>query len=115
LDLIGTVVLPAALLLTVYLIFASMVTHIDSRPLLMLLATLGLPGLSIIFITGKPSYIMWMLIYFCSLPVWNFVLPLYAFWKFDDFSWGETRRVDGDDVEHGVVDGEYHVGSVVLK
>lgn len=33
-----------------------------------------------------------MLIYLVSLPIWNFVLPTYAFWKFDDFSWGDTRK-----------------------
>jgi chitin synthase len=36
-----------------------------------------------------------MLIYLFALPVWNFLLPLYAFWHFDDFSWGETRYVEG--------------------
>jgi len=36
------------------------------------------------------------MIYLLALPVWNFILPLYAFWHFDDFSWGETRKVDGE-------------------
>lgn len=27
------------------------------------------------------------------MPVFYFVLPLYAFWHMDDFSWGETRKV----------------------
>jgi chitin synthase len=25
-----------------------------------------------------------MLIYLLALPVWNFVLPVYAFWHFDE-------------------------------
>ena len=37
-----------------------------------------------------------MLIYLLALPIWNFVLPAYAFWHFDDFSWGETRLVEGE-------------------
>lgn len=37
-----------------------------------------------------------MFIYLLSLPIWNGILPLYAFWKFDDFSWGETRRTEGE-------------------
>lgn len=30
-----------------------------------------------------------------ALPIWNFVLPIYSFWHFDDFTWGETRKLDG--------------------
>jgi chitin synthase len=37
-----------------------------------------------------------MLVYLISLPIWNFVLPTYAYWKFDDFSWGETRKTAGE-------------------
>jgi hypothetical protein len=32
-----------------------------------------------------------------ALPIWNFVLPIYSFWHFDDFTWGETRKVNGGD------------------
>jgi hypothetical protein len=45
-----------------------------------------------------------MFIYLLALPVWNFVLPVYAFWHFDDFSWGQTRMVEGEskkDAAHG--------------
>lgn len=31
-----------------------------------------------------------------GLPIWNFILPVYAFWHFDDFSWGQTRQVEGE-------------------
>lgn len=40
-------------------------------------------------------------IYMLSLPIWNFVLPLYAFWHFDDFSWGQTRQVEGEKKDRG--------------
>jgi len=30
-----------------------------------------------------------------AIPFFSFALPLYAFWHFDDFSWGNTRRVAG--------------------
>jgi chitin synthase len=42
---------------------------------------------------------MWMLIYLLSLPIWNFVLPTYAYWKFDDFSWGDTRKTANEKVK----------------
>jgi hypothetical protein len=32
-----------------------------------------------------------------ALPIWNFILPIYSFWHFDDFTWGETRKVNGGD------------------
>ncbi|KAI9324475.1 DEK C terminal domain-containing protein [Zopfochytrium polystomum] len=31
------------------------------------------------------------------MPVTGFYVPLYAFWHFDDFSWGNTRVVTGED------------------
>jgi chitin synthase len=36
-----------------------------------------------------------------ALPVWQFFLPLYAFWHFDDFTWGQTRLLQGAPVETG--------------
>ncbi|KAJ2738343.1 hypothetical protein GGI20_006289 [Coemansia sp. BCRC 34301] len=37
-----------------------------------------------------------MFIYLLAYPLWSFVLPIYSFWHFDDFSWGNTRVVVGD-------------------
>jgi len=40
----------------------------------------------------------------------------YAFWKFDDFSWGETRKVSGDkDNGHDEEDGEFDSDKIVMK
>ena len=44
----------------------------------------------------SPSHVIWLVIYLIFLPVWNFLLPAYSFWHFDDFSWGETRRIEGE-------------------
>ncbi len=57
---------------------------------------LRLPAVLIVVTAHSWSYVMWMFIYLMSLPFWNFVLPTYAFWKFDDFSWGETRKTAGE-------------------
>jgi chitin synthase len=57
---------------------------------------LGLPAVLIVVTAHNWSYVGWMFIYLISLPVWNFILPTYAYWKFDDFSWGETRKTDGE-------------------
>lgn len=58
-----------------------------------------------------------MLIYLVSLPIWNFVLPAYAFWKFDDFSWGDTRKTAGDKVKKAGIEyqGEFDSSKITMK
>lgn len=94
-DLLGTVVLPIAIVLTYMLIIDMALTPPKSFdqaiPLMLLIAVLGLPGVLILITTRKVVYVAWMFIYLLALPVWNLILPVYAFWHFDDFSWGETR------------------------
>ncbi|KAL9538522.1 hypothetical protein MBANPS3_010869 [Mucor bainieri] len=94
-DLISSIVLPAAiLLLLAFFVNLGFTDSPQYQPLFILLATLGLPALLILLTAKKVSYIGWMAIYILALPIWNFVLPIYSFWHFDDFSWGETRKVN---------------------
>ena len=37
--------------------------------------------------------ISWMIFYILAIPAFSFSLPIYSFWKMDDFSWGQTRVV----------------------
>lgn len=81
-------------------------------------AVLGLPAVLILLATGKVVYVSWMLIYMLSLPIWNFVLPVYAYWHFDDFSWGQTRQVAGELRDKGHADkgtGTIEVNAVPLR
>ncbi|KAJ3030661.1 UNVERIFIED_CONTAM: hypothetical protein HDU68_008296 [Siphonaria sp. JEL0065] len=117
LELIGTVVLPVAVSLMFVLLVAAAFTG-PSLPLYMLLATIFLPGVLILCTTFEVEYIMWMIIYLGALPVWNFALPLYSFWHFDDFSWGETRKLaDEVSTTENPHDpgGEYRIGAVVTR
>ena len=52
-----------------------------------------------------------------SLPVWNFVLPTYAFWKFDDFSWGDTRKTAGEKTKKAGIEyeGEFDSSKITMK
>ncbi|ORX77173.1 hypothetical protein BCR32DRAFT_270823 [Anaeromyces robustus] len=96
-ELIGTVVLPAAVFVTYYLIgslFFSSTKNII--PLLLMLVIMALPAILISLTSREMKYILWMIIYLLALPVWNFILPVYSFWHFDDFSWGQTRLVEGE-------------------
>lgn len=108
-ELMGTIVLPIAITLTYSLIINSILhppkAFSDAIPLILLAAILGLPAILILATSRKISYVFWMLIYFVALPVWNFALPVYAFWHFDDFSWGETRKVEGEAKGAGHDDG----------
>jgi chitin synthase len=114
-------VLPVAIMLTFTLIITSILNpphdFAESIPLLMLAAILGLPAILILITTRKLIYITWMLVYLLALPIWNFVLPTYAYWHFDDFSWGETRKVEGESKgdDHGKKEGQFDRSKVPLK
>jgi chitin synthase len=81
-ELAGTLVLPAAIAFTFYVLGISIRNAIDPNmgpipviPLVLLLIILGLPGILIIVTSRKLAYVGWMLVYLLSLPVWNFILP----------------------------------------
>ncbi|TQS33491.1 hypothetical protein Golomagni_06162, partial [Golovinomyces magnicellulatus] len=117
-ELIGTLVLPAAIAFTFYVIITSIIHQpVQVIPLVLLGLILGLPGVLIIVTAHSWSYVIWMIIYLISLPIWNFVLPTYAFWKFDDFSWGETRKTSGDKAKKGGIEqqGEFDSSKITMK
>jgi chitin synthase len=119
-ELFGTVVLPAAMILTVLLI-VSLVTsdgpflQQSLLPLLTLLLVLFVPAILIVFATGRLVYLLWLIVYLLALPIWNLILPLYAFWHFDDFSWGKTREVTGGEDLHGKKTGEFDPNSIQMR
>ncbi|KAM5539900.1 hypothetical protein V8D89_006403 [Ganoderma adspersum] len=118
-ELAGTLVLPAAISFTIYLIVSSIIPGGPNTtiPLVLLAIVLGLPGLLIVITSRKVAYVGWMMVYLLSLPIWNGILPSYAFWHFDDFSWGQTRQVAGDKAEgnHGDKEGEFDSSHIVMK
>ncbi|KAG6917390.1 hypothetical protein DXG01_002769 [Tephrocybe rancida] len=117
-ELAGTLVLPAAIAFTLYLIVSSIIPGGPNTtiPLVLLAVVLGLPGLLIVVTSRKIAYVGWMLVYLLSLPIWNGILPAYAFWHFDDFSWGQTRKVEGaDKADTGDKDGEFDSTHIVMK
>lgn len=114
-ELFGTLVLPAAIIFTGILIASSIIIKPEWIPLVMLAGILGLPAILIFLTTWEICYIFWLFIYILSLPIWNFVLPVYSFWHFDDFSWGETRKIQGEDTAHGDGEGEFDISKISLK
>ncbi|KAF2154371.1 glycosyltransferase family 2 protein [Myriangium duriaei CBS 260.36] len=96
-DLFGTIILPATCVYLGWLIYR-VATHSGQFPLIsiiMLAAVYGLQAL-IFIIKRQWQHIGWMIIYILAFPIYSFVLPIYSFWKQDDFSWGNTRVVIGE-------------------
>ncbi|OKL58592.1 Chitin synthase D [Talaromyces atroroseus] len=117
-DLMGSLVLPVAISLTFYVVIKSIVSKpVQIIPLVLLALIWGLPGVLIIVTANRLVYVLWMAIYLASIPIWNFVLPVYSFWKFDDFSWGDTRKTAGDTGKggHGDVEGEFDSSKITMK
>jgi hypothetical protein len=121
LELFGTVVLPAAIIFTFFLIasiFQPQESFIKDTliPILMLFSILVLPSFLVLLTAQNPMYFFWMIIYLLALPIWNFVLPLYAFINFDNFTWGKTREVNGEEDEgHGKAGGAMNAKDIIMK
>ncbi|KAJ1330268.1 hypothetical protein BSLG_009583 [Batrachochytrium salamandrivorans] len=103
-DLLGTAVLPASLICTYYLIVKAILfrAYTDITTFLnlsLMIVTIFMPMFLVLLTGRRLNYIMWMLLYLLILPIWQIVFPVYSFWHFDDFSWGETRRVTDDSEE----------------
>ncbi|KAJ1723994.1 hypothetical protein LPJ53_001689 [Coemansia erecta] len=96
-DLVSTIVMPATVVYLGYLIYQLAVSTSDT-PLVsvyLLAAVYGLQALLFVF-KRQWQHIGWMIVYLLAMPVFSFFIPIYAFWHFDDFSWGNTRMVVGD-------------------
>ncbi|OZJ01437.1 hypothetical protein BZG36_05748 [Bifiguratus adelaidae] len=96
-DLVGTFLLPSSVVYIVYLLYVA-ISGNGPFPLISIVMLASIYGLqAIIFIFKREwQYIGWMIIYILAIPVFSFFLPIYSFWHFDDFSWGNTRVVVGD-------------------
>ncbi|KAG0167648.1 Chitin synthase, class 3 [Apophysomyces sp. BC1015] len=116
-ELVGTLALPAAISFTLYLVILAIMGKPAVIPLILLALILGLPAVLILMTSRKVVYVGWMIVYLFSLPIWNFVLPTYAYWHFDDFSWGDTRKVEGNEKDKGHVDkeGEFDSSQITMK
>ncbi|OUM61397.1 glycosyltransferase family 2 protein [Piromyces sp. E2] len=96
-DLFATLIQPVTLLYMIYLIYYIIFSG-ESLPTISLLLILSMYGFQIIIFLLKKQWqhVGWMIIYLMAMPLYGFFIPLYSFWHFDDFSWGNTRVVVGD-------------------
>lgn len=104
-DLFSTVILPSTVIYMMYLMSKTIQDHFTAKmSLFMICSVYGLQVL--VFMLKKQwQHIGWMIIYILALPLFGLFIPIYSFWHFDDFSWGDTRRLKNDDYtneENGV-------------
>ncbi|ORY22433.1 chitin synthase-domain-containing protein [Naematelia encephala] len=117
-DLLSTVIAPVTVAYIGYLIY--LVVHdgstIPTLSIVMLAAIYGLQALIFVF-RMRWDMIAWMIFYILAIPVFSFFLPLYSFWKMDDFSWGSTRLVVGERGKKIVIhdEGKFDPRSIPMK
>ncbi|KAG2225658.1 hypothetical protein INT45_012130 [Circinella minor] len=120
LDLMSTLTMPAVVLYLGYLIYR-LITDAGQVPMISILLLGGVYGLqALIFIfRRKWEHIGWMIIYILAIPLFSFFVPIYSFWHFDDFSWGNTRVVldqgSGQKKAVAVDEGHFDPKSIPLK
>ncbi|KAJ3030381.1 hypothetical protein HDV00_008961 [Rhizophlyctis rosea] len=95
-DLIATLIQPLSIAYMAYLIY-SIVTAADGLPYISLGILAAMYGVQLFIFVLKREWmqIIWMIIYIFAQFIFTALIPIYAFWHFDDFSWGNTRVVRG--------------------
>ncbi|KAI8579523.1 hypothetical protein K450DRAFT_241387 [Umbelopsis ramanniana AG] len=96
-DLISTLVMPATVGYMAYLIY-ELATSPNGVPVWSIVTIAAVYGLQafIFIINRKWEHIGWMIVSIFAIPVFSLYIPVYSFWHFDDFSWGNTRVVVGE-------------------
>ncbi|KAF8552197.1 glycosyltransferase family 2 protein [Imleria badia] len=96
-DLISTLILPATVVYLVWLII-QVSTGQSAIPYISIALIAAVYGLQALIFIIKREFMLigWMVVYLISYPIYSFFLPIYSFWRMDDFSWGNTRIVLDD-------------------
>ena len=96
----------------VYLIVSVTYEHktVPLISLIMIAAVYGLQAL-VFVLRRKWDMVGWMVFYILAIPIFSFMLPIYSFWRMDDFSWGATRVVLGESGKKFII----HVSAFLCK
>ncbi|KAF6741605.1 glycosyltransferase family 2 protein [Ephemerocybe angulata] len=117
-DLLSTITQPVTIAYIVYLIYlvAGEGKTIPTLSLIMIAAIYGVQAL-VFIMRRKWDMIGWMIFYILAIPMFSFFLPLYSFWRMDDFSWGQTRMVMGESGKKLIVhdEGKFDPKAIPLK
>jgi len=117
-DLVSTLIQPITVAYIVYLIVsvAGEGKTIPIISLIMIGAVYGLQAL-VFVLRRKWDMVGWMVFYIIAIPIFSFLLPIYSFWRMDDFSWGATRVVLGEAGKKIIVhdEGKFDPRAIPLK
>ncbi|KAF7319245.1 Glycosyltransferase family 2 protein [Mycena chlorophos] len=117
-DLVSTLTQPVTVAYIVYLVYLVAAEHeqIQTISLVMIIAIYAIQA-SVFILRRKWDMIGWMFFYILAIPVFSFMLPLYSFWRMDDFSWGQTRVVLGESGKKMIVhdEGKFDPRVIPLK
>ncbi|KZT54073.1 glycosyltransferase family 2 protein [Calocera cornea HHB12733] len=117
-DLLSTLIQPVTVAYIVYLIYLVAGEHkpLPTISIVLLAAVYGVQAL-VFIVRRKWDMVGWMIFYILAIPAFSFFLPLYSFWRMDDFSWGATRVVLGEKGKKMVVhdEGKFEPKSIPLK
>lgn len=117
-DLVSTIIQPITVGYIVYLI-VEVTTNQETLPIISLVmigAVYGLQAL-VFILRRKWDMVGWMVFYILAIPIFSLMLPLYSFWRMDDFSWGATRVVLGESGKKMIVhdEGKFDPRAIPLK
>lgn len=86
-DLFTAVISPASVIYTIFLLLQSYTNGISMSPaVLMLFMMYGLEA-SILIKRGTWGQLFWLICHILAFPITGFLLPVYAFWHFDNYTW----------------------------
>nr|ABB70410.1 hypothetical chitin synthase class V [Puccinia graminis] len=117
-DLFSTLIQPVTVAYLAYLLYlvGSKSGLVPTTSIIVIAAIYGLQALIFVF-HRKFEHIGWMFFYLLAIPIFSFLVPIYSFWKMDDFSWGNTRVVLGEAGKKLVIhdEGKFDPSSIPLK
>ncbi|KAF8872467.1 chitin synthase-domain-containing protein [Infundibulicybe gibba] len=115
-DLVSTLTQPVTVGYLAYLIYltAGLGQVLPITSIVLIAAIYGLQAL-VFILRRRWDMSAWLLCYILAIPVFSFILPLYSFWKMDDFSWGATRLVLGEAGKKMIDEGQFDPQSIPLK
>ncbi|GLB39511.1 putative TRAFAC class myosin-kinesin ATPase superfamily, myosin family protein [Lyophyllum shimeji] len=117
-DLISTIIQPVTVVYIAYLIYQVVGEHkpVPTLALILIGAIYGVQA-AVFLLRRKWDMIGWMFFYILAIPAFSFFLPLYSFWRMDDFSWGQTRVVLGEKGKKMIVhdEGKFDPRAIPLK
>ncbi|KAI3651199.1 hypothetical protein MP228_004680 [Amoeboaphelidium protococcarum] len=93
LDFVGTIMSPGMFIYGLFIVLQAIIS--PQAPISALLTILCVVGSQVLICLsrGELKMLLYMVVNMIAFPVYALVLPSYAFYKFDDFSWGSTRKL----------------------